>query len=685
MITEDPIFVGDKRTEGEPHHVTHFEIDNRPAVPASTIRGMISSLAEAASDSALRVLEDRHYSYRVGMRDGLGALGIIVEERGQDGRPVLKLRPLALPSLPWQNNQARIPREYSKIFTEPLLKVYVNSYRALGQAIEKTPGSFLQKRDPDSYCADKQEFWYMKLAGDFSLVNGVIKCIKPYSKQEYIKQIRTRRGGVLEFLNGQRAVGSPITEEKYNGLLEEEKKEYTRGILRVLGIEGREKDIPSTKTHEIFIPYPPKMEKYATFDVEEAVKDFENLAKERTQADKNLPFHPKGSRRNNSLDPKNANIKLRKYDIVFFQVSQSDPEKVGEVAISSIWRRSAGGSSYDYFRQISPELLPFNPERRVITIAEQLFGFVEHREKGEGNVEDSREEKESVLSFAGRLRFSFGILEGDEEEPYQPEVLLKILDSPKPPCPSLYFKPKNRPAGRFIAKKRLNPNDHIPQGRKFYLHRYSGATESWRTRYTEGEEANLKQKSYISPLKSGLTFCFHIDFDNLSRRELSLLCYALNPSDDYRHKIGMGKSIGLGRIRIVPEGLFIVDRMQRYREEDIFSSNRYHKSWIRDASNELPEAYIREKQTATFGGMSSPEVLRNEFADSMDKDIQKAIELIGSPENVKYPIHTPQLLGLNIEKETFSWFVENEEKEKYFLKPINKDSEELPTLGKGFQ
>lgn len=340
--------------------------------------------------------------------------------------------------------------------------------------------------------------------------------------------------------------------------------------------------------------------------------------------------------------------------------------------------------SYKYFRQISTKLLPFNPERKKITIAEQIFGFVENIIEDEKENED-KEEKD-LLSFASRLKFSFGILGENEKEPYQSdEVLLKILDSPKPPCPSFYFKPKcNTQGSNFIAKTEFSLEKHIPQGRKFYLHRYYNDKEPWKTKY---ENENLSQKSRIKPLKKGLKFYFHIDFDNLTRRELSLLCYALKPSESYRHKIGMGKSIGLGKINIDPVGIFIIDRVKRYNKDDVFSSDRYHKSWVDNSViNELPDIYSKEKRAVDLGGMASFEELRNEFSNSMDADIKKAIELIGDPNNVKHPVHTPQVAEKDIEQETFRWFVENEkggtqrEGEGQGLIPLNRHSKALPTL-----
>lgn len=61
VSTESPIVIGDQRQELEDgsHRVTPFRLNNQPAIPASTLRGLVSSMAESASNSALRVLENR--------------------------------------------------------------------------------------------------------------------------------------------------------------------------------------------------------------------------------------------------------------------------------------------------------------------------------------------------------------------------------------------------------------------------------------------------------------------------------------------------------------------------------------------------------------------------------------------------------------------------------------------------
>jgi hypothetical protein len=129
-------------------------------------------------------------------------------------------------------------------------------------------------------------------------------------------------------------------------------------------------------------------------------------------------------------------------------------EAVEEIALSAIWRKWAR-TSYDYFRLISLDTLPFHRNRQQVTIAEQLFGFVEQQQGIQSNVS-------SAHALASRLRFSFGLLHPDQDSCFEDEVLLKVLDSPKPPSPALYFKRRNG-KGEYISKSALKPELHTPQ------------------------------------------------------------------------------------------------------------------------------------------------------------------------------------------------------------------------------
>ncbi|NYH50736.1 CRISPR-associated protein (TIGR03986 family) [Nocardiopsis arvandica] len=76
----------------------------------------------------------------------------------------------------------------------------------------------------------------------------------------------------------------------------------------------------------------------------------------------------------------------------------------------------------------------------------------------------------------------------------------------------------------------------------------------------------------IVPLRDGLTFRSRVTFTNLTDGELGVLLRALlldNPVDggdpadpEYAHKVGMGKSLGMGSVHLRPE-LYLVDRRAR--------------------------------------------------------------------------------------------------------------------------
>lgn len=684
LTTEDPVVIGDKRAEelrNGSYQVLPFKLEDKPAIPASTLRGLISSIAEAASNSALRVLEDRLFSYRAEMVGALSAIGMIVETRDENGTTVLRLRPLALPTMEGPHG-GNIPldgryRQMFPIDSIPPLKVYV------GDQGQIRSDAFVPRLPFQSFSRGCPQYCYAKLHARAWNPNHTLS---PGAHQY------RKAGGGADFLLSQTTTdGLPPCLESERPENEEERNLYTRGILRILGVPGRE-DIPNTKKHELFIPYPEDVETTPTFPIlPSALKLFYTLADERTEARKDepfLPYEPRGTARNNA--PENADdrrFRLKDGDLVYFR-PDSNGEAVEEIALSAIWRRERG-TSFDYFRRLSPELLPFHKDRRQLTIAEQLFGFVEQRQKGQASPVAAR-------ALAGRLRFSFGLphfAQDDpyKDDPYEAEVLLKVLDSPKPPSPALYFKRANG-QGAYVAKKDLNPQAYAPQGRKFYLHRYTPLATPWKTFATED---NRKQKSWGQPLRPQRVFYFHIDFDNLSQRELELLCYAVRPTDNFRHKLGMGKPLGLGKVRIDPVGLFYIDRQARYRETALFEAKRYDGCQVSagEIPHQWPDRYKRERQVAGQNDTRFPtfNILRESFRASMISnnmgDIRQALELLGDPEKVRRPVQTPQVVpvaGHDPEKETYRWFVANDlyvaETAREFLEPLNESSTRLPFL-----
>ncbi len=71
------------------------------------------------------------------------------------------------------------------------------------------------------------------------------------------------------------------------------------------------------------------------------------------------------------------------------------------------------------------------------------------------------------------------------------------------------------------------------------------------------------QQTVIRPVRPGRRFRAKIYFENLSGIELGALLTALKLKDESRHRIGMGKPYGMGRVRITTR-LFRENRQDRY-------------------------------------------------------------------------------------------------------------------------
>jgi CRISPR/Cas system CSM-associated protein Csm3 (group 7 of RAMP superfamily) len=587
---ETPVAIGSAHTKNDQTKLTEvepFAIDGRPAIPASSLRGLVSSLAEAASNSALRVLSDSTYSRRMEASEAFRSLGMVVIEDGKR-----YLRPLGS-----SRNWRKLGEYWSdSSVTPPELRLLDKSLLAVVA--------------PSSFSADSGQVW------EATEVRGKIVTLK--------------RAGTLDaFLKSPR-----------RGLF---------GIIRVLGIQGREREMPQSKRWELFIPIDsigPKI-----VDVEAAAGDFEVLASERASVDPNLPFLWKGA---TSRTDSNKRFRLRAGDLVFYE------SKNGKVAlsISQIWRRPIEQTTHDFFGAVSPGLLPFGAEkakgRTSLTPAELLFGFVSQQRSANGETQ----------GLGSRVRFGFGL---PIEATFEPQLRLRKLASPKPPSPEMYF---HRSGDRAISKRTLRANDQ-PNGRKLYVHHRPADVQqptslgpdgslrwSWQS-HTDEAETNLEGHSAVKPIRRGSRFTFPVRFDNLTRGELGLLLYALRPTAPFRHKLGMGKPIGLGSVRIDVDSVELDDRFARY--DSVAPCSAPFEDW--------------------------PSLV-SEWRDAMDANIRHAIELIGNPASTVARVHyptTPDQLE-DDELELFKWFGANDElasagsNAAQSIQPISTADSRLPIL-----
>ena len=577
LTSETPMFVGAKRdADVKPAKLEHYHLpgSDQPAIPASSLRGLISSIAESTSRSALRVLQNPEvYSYRnpaaaTGELDKIPtAIGMVVRRLGPGNKPQLYIKPLCLPTFK-QGEAAHALSRYRPYFPEPVVKTYIGM-RGKTAPLQDIASPAFETANPN-----------------WKPGSAALQPLAPLSWNNVLGS-----GGDIRLSTG----GGVVLEQRVSTNPKDPK---VPGVSRMLGC-SETRDIAGSKTHELFIRFPLA----ATFqpDTDEladpkellvvlpdnVVNRFNRLADEMTdqwrEDEKDVrPYEPRGTRpdRRSGDDPNQRKLRIVPGDLVYFRLETGRVTLVAEISFSSIWRKEIpkDGSSparcHDFFAQISPDLLPLGPQRVKgrasvpLTPAELLFGFVEDQSTPEGVAKPDR----PAFALAGCLRFSAGIATGPTSR--LPETTLRILSSPKPPSPSMYFQraTPDKLEGDYIAKSVLKLDKKFQvRGRKFYLHHaaaFTGATP-WRS----GETENAAQKVSIRPVDRGAAFQFHLDFDNISPEELNLLLYSLRPSPAFRHKLGLGKPLGLGSVRIDIDGLYAIQRAERYSEASFLESS----------------------------------------------------------------------------------------------------------------
>jgi|GEM_PF-1112861 len=478
LTAETPLFVGaeqDKKEQGEkkqPNEVTHYKRDGKLAIPASTLRGLLSSEFETLTNSCMRVLDNSYYSVRKSLREPptiLSALGLAVK-RQVDGKACWFLRPLTLPTF---RPAPPLDPVWRTIFPVPVMKQYVN----MPGGANWRPGQPPTPRSVPGPLSWNASF------------TDVVPLAAIHSKNDF--RLSLAAGGA-----------TPV-----------------QGIWRTLGNSGN-RQIPPTKKHELFIPAP----FLAGFPVESetapepdliplpmgVVKRFERLAAQMTEqwkapdGDDIRPYEPVGTRPSRHAGDTAKNLCIEPGDVVYFGLEKKPTLHISEISFSAVWRKEVPLRTFDFFAAISPDLLPMSDVRlrsRIdrlatpVTLAEKLFGFVEMREGEECPCgEKVKAEKSDIplAALAGRLRFTDAVYTGNKEiDPqFTTDCTLKILSSPKPPSPAMYFFNEGAANSKeqYVSKTALGHDcHHRPKGRKFYLHhavpqqRHTGEDAPWRT------------------------------------------------------------------------------------------------------------------------------------------------------------------------------------------------------------
>lgn len=194
------------------------------------------------------------------------------------------------------------------------------------------------------------------------------------------------------------------------------------------------------------------------------------------------------------------------------------------------------------------ELVP--PELRQeedLDLAEAIFGFVKGR---------SIRFEDRALS--GRVQVSDAGYQSNQERIWlsQEAITPRILSSPKPTSFQHYLTQESddrRELNHYASK---TPEKTVIRGHKLYWHKGKVGIGDIQETDEEAIRHHPKQYTAIKPVNAGVTFRFRLRFENLRNFELGALLWALSlPGHKdrvYRHKIGMGKPLGMGTVHIEP-------------------------------------------------------------------------------------------------------------------------------------
>lgn len=205
-----------------------------------------------------------------------------------------------------------------------------------------------------------------------------------------------------------------------------------------------------------------------------------------------------------------------------------------------------------------------NPD--IMDIAEAIFGFVRANQRDDY----------SQQARAGRIFVSDAAALGAIHWllPSGETLIPQILASPKPTTFQHYLTQSESELAELHHYASSPGEQTVIRGHKLYWHQ--GAVGSNHIREQDSSKlseaaAGDSQHTHIRPVAPGSQFRFTIHIENLSDVELGALLWVLRLTDEryqtraYRLKLGMGKPLGMGAIKL-EHRLQLSDRTQRYAQ-----------------------------------------------------------------------------------------------------------------------
>jgi len=254
----------------------------------------------------------------------------------------------------------------------------------------------------------------------------------------------------------------------------------------------------------------------------------------------------------------------------------------------------------------------------------RVFGWV--RESAEDIGQDV------PTAYAGRVRFSHGTLIYSAGE--LPETTLAILSTPKPTTTPFYLLNSN---GRPDTTVTYDSHDAQLRGRKFYRHHRQADPDEY-----QRNERSDQNRTVCGALQPGATFTFTLNFENLHPLELGALLYALELEGGMYHRLGYAKPLGFGSVKITVDEVKVLDWEQRLQS---LEANAGWRTLAPENQQNYRNQFLQQMQ-ALYG---------TDFEQIVLADLRA---LLKDPPEL--PIHYPRpTRQFDPDHPQFEWFVGN--------------------------
>ncbi len=213
----------------------------------------------------------------------------------------------------------------------------------------------------------------------------------------------------------------------------------------------------------------------------------------------------------------------------------------------------------------------------------RVFGWV-HQDAKKMNIDER-------VAYAGRVRISDATLTGTGVAKTMPELTLAILSTPKPTKAQFYLLDH---AGRPDINVDYNTHGARIRGRKFYRHhgnqpsRHDNGFEYERAVDTDHDGKDDQNRTVRGVLEPDAVFTFTVNFENLAPEELGALLWSLELEEGMHHRLGYAKSLGFGSLRIKITELQLLQPEHRYDSlsksgwQDVIAKKEIWKKQFKD-------------------------------------------------------------------------------------------------------